>query len=95
MQPSMCFFSKFGDKSKFIYNLQTRLEIAAARSSHISDQRKLLEHLVAITTQLQQKRFSLDDSYIAQKIHSKFRQDLQRRVLKKRFEANSSDDNWK
>ncbi|VDK40164.1 unnamed protein product [Cylicostephanus goldi] len=85
--------TKFGDKSKIIYDLQMRLDKANARSPLIPDQRKLLEYLFAITTQLEKKGVSLDGSFIVQKVLSKFSQGLQRKVLKVQIEAHH--DEWK
>uniref|UniRef100_A0A7I4YWU5 SKA2 domain-containing protein n=1 Tax=Haemonchus contortus TaxID=6289 RepID=A0A7I4YWU5_HAECO len=86
--------TKFGDKSKLIYNLQVRLERASATSTHISEQRRLLEYLLALTTQLEQKGVSLNGSFTIQKILAKFKQSLQRKILQQRFETDHREDDW-
>ncbi|KAK5967135.1 hypothetical protein GCK32_021621 [Trichostrongylus colubriformis] len=86
--------TKFGNKSKIIYDLQVRLERAKASGTHICEQRKLLEYLIALSTQLEQKGVSLNGSFISQKILAKFRQDLQRKVLQQRVEADHKEDDW-
>ncbi|VDO34279.1 unnamed protein product [Haemonchus placei] len=86
--------TKFGDKSKLIYDLQVRLERTSATSTHISEQRRLLEYLLALTTQLEQKGVSLNGSFTVQEILAKFKQSLQKKILQQRFETDHREDDW-
>ncbi|KAK5964248.1 Zinc knuckle [Trichostrongylus colubriformis] len=86
--------SKFGDKDKLIRSLQTRKETASARNSQLTEQRRLLDYLFALVTQLEQNGIVLNGSFVAQKILAKFQPDLQRRLLKQRVVQGNSEELW-
>ncbi|KAK6765113.1 hypothetical protein RB195_025159 [Necator americanus] len=73
--------SKYGNESALIGNLRSLSETAKAESGSIKAQRRLLETIVPIVTQLQELRVNLDGSYLSQKILAKFSTALQRQAL--------------
>uniref|UniRef100_A0A7I5EAG2 CCHC-type domain-containing protein n=1 Tax=Haemonchus contortus TaxID=6289 RepID=A0A7I5EAG2_HAECO len=85
---------KYGDETKFIACLQARLERARAENPTLPSQRRLLENIIPIVTQLTEKGVPLDGSFLVQKILSKFSVDLQRKVLKRRLEPSSDESAW-
>ncbi|VDL63615.1 unnamed protein product [Nippostrongylus brasiliensis] len=86
--------AKFGDKGKLVRMLQYKLDAAKARGNQISHQRQLVDYLIAIVVQLQQNGVNLKGSYVTQKVLAKFRPDLQRRVLKQRFQSEQRGEDW-
>uniref|UniRef100_A0A7I4Z1T3 Integrase catalytic domain-containing protein n=1 Tax=Haemonchus contortus TaxID=6289 RepID=A0A7I4Z1T3_HAECO len=63
---------KCGDEAKFIACLQARLESARAENPTLPSQRRLLENIIPIVTQLTEKGVPLDGSFLVQKILTKF-----------------------
>lgn len=86
--------TNYGDDTKFIACLQVRLENAKAENTTIQAQRKLLEFIIPIITQLEEKGVQVNGSFLAQKILSKFSIELQRRVLESRLALPSQEDAW-
>ncbi|KAK6015422.1 hypothetical protein OSTOST_19153, partial [Ostertagia ostertagi] len=86
--------AKYGDDTKFIACLQSRLENAEAEKLTIPAQRRLLEFLIPIVTQLMEKGVPLDGSFLVQKILSKFSVDLQRKVLRLRKNPCLGESAW-
>ncbi|WKY07583.1 hypothetical protein Q1695_007220 [Nippostrongylus brasiliensis] len=87
--------SKYGDESALIGHLQSRLETTKAESNSIGAQRRLLETIIPIVTQLQDLGVNLDGSYQAQKVLSKFSTALQRRTLESCIAQNMQESDWK
>ncbi|KAK6033314.1 hypothetical protein OSTOST_00487, partial [Ostertagia ostertagi] len=86
--------AKYGDDTKFIACLQSRLENAEAEKLTIPAQRRLLEFLIPIVTQPMEKGVPLDGSFLVQKILSKFSVDLQRKVLRLRMNPCLGESAW-
>ncbi|KAK6744583.1 hypothetical protein RB195_011356 [Necator americanus] len=86
--------SKYGNETALIGNLQTRLETAKAESKNIKAQRRLLETIIPIITQLQELRVNLDGSYLSQKILAKFSTTLQRQALQEYVAQNTQESDW-
>ncbi|KAK6762405.1 hypothetical protein RB195_023211 [Necator americanus] len=87
--------SKYGNESALIGNLQLRLETAKAESGRIKAQRRLLETITPIVTQLQEQRVNLDGSYFSQKTLAKFSTTLQRQALQEYVSQNTQESDWK
>lgn len=87
--------TKYGNESALIGHLQSRLEMAKAESKSIHAQRRLLENILPIVTQLEEHRVSLDGSYLTQKILSKFSTALQRKTLESCIPQNKQESDWK
>ncbi|KIH68358.1 hypothetical protein ANCDUO_01306 [Ancylostoma duodenale] len=86
---------KYGDHSKSIATLQTRLEKARADNHTIPAKRILLEYVIPIVTQLEKLGMSLDGSYLAQKILAKFTPSIQQIVFERRIISNTQEGNWR
>uniref|UniRef100_A0A7I4YE42 Uncharacterized protein n=1 Tax=Haemonchus contortus TaxID=6289 RepID=A0A7I4YE42_HAECO len=86
--------TKYGDESRLISNLQVRLESAKAPKATLTGQRQLLENIIPIVTQLEEKGVSLNGSFLAQKILSKFTINIQRRVLERRMALPTQENIW-
>ncbi|KAK6728319.1 hypothetical protein RB195_005763 [Necator americanus] len=86
--------SKYDNETALIGNLPTRLETAKAESKNIKAQRRLLETIIPIITQLQELRVNLDGSYLSQKILAKFSTTLQRQALQEYVAQNTQESDW-
>ncbi|KIH47160.1 zinc knuckle [Ancylostoma duodenale] len=86
---------KYGDNTKLIASLQTRLENARAERSTIQGQSRLLEYIIPIITQLEKLSINLDGSYLAQKTLANFTPSIQRQVLACRLPKSTSDSDWR
>ncbi|EYC39641.1 hypothetical protein Y032_0647g1094 [Ancylostoma ceylanicum] len=71
---------KYGNDAQLISALQSRLENTRAENSTTQAQRKLLETLIPIVTQLGKLKIDLDGSYNAQKVLAKFALRIQRKL---------------
>nr|CDJ86682.1 Protein of unknown function DUF1759 and Zinc finger and Protein of unknown function DUF1758 domain containing protein [Haemonchus contortus] len=87
--------AKYGDESRLICCLQSRLEDAKAHSTSLAGQRHLLEQLMPIVTQLEAKGVSLNGSFLAQKILAKFTNTIQRKALEFRMTSPMREEMWK
>ncbi|RCN26414.1 hypothetical protein ANCCAN_27860 [Ancylostoma caninum] len=86
--------TKYGDESRLIDSLQSRLENARAGNVTLEGQRRLLEHILPIVTQLEEKGVPLDSSFLTQKVLSKFKVSLQRKVLENCLSSPSQQQSW-
>ncbi|KHJ89034.1 integrase core domain protein [Oesophagostomum dentatum] len=87
--------TKYGDDSELIGYLQSRLENARAEGQSVPSQRKLLEHIIPIVIQLEEKGVYLNGSYTAQKLLSKFNTRIQRKVLENYIHPKMQETDWK
>ncbi|EPB67377.1 hypothetical protein ANCCEY_13526 [Ancylostoma ceylanicum] len=86
--------AKYADESRLIDCLQSRLEKARAQQLTLEGQRSLLEYILPTVTQLKERGVSLDGSFMVQKVLSKFRPDLQRKVLQRRLSNPLTENEW-
>ncbi|KAK5975447.1 hypothetical protein GCK32_013040 [Trichostrongylus colubriformis] len=86
---------KYGDESRLICCLQSRLEDAKASDTSLLGQRRLLEQLLQIVTQLEEKGVTLVGSFLTQKILAKFTSSIQRKVLEQRMTLPMQENNWR
>ncbi|KAK6030665.1 zinc knuckle [Ostertagia ostertagi] len=75
--------------------LHKRLENANTDKSSIQAQRKLLEFIIPVVTQLQKLGANLDGSYNTQKVLSKFAYRIQRKVLEVLMTHDMPEEAWK
>ncbi|KAK6046180.1 hypothetical protein COOONC_16315, partial [Cooperia oncophora] len=73
---------KYGDQCTLINNLQSRLESLKAENATISAQRRLLEQILPVITQLEDLGVFLNGSFLTRKLLAKFSPEIQRRILK-------------
>ncbi|EYB91440.1 hypothetical protein Y032_0206g1994 [Ancylostoma ceylanicum] len=85
---------KYGDESKLIADLQSRLEMTKADNKSIYAQRRLLEQILPIVTQLEELGITLNGSYPTKKLLSKFSYTLQRQVLERCLLQNKKETDW-
>ncbi|KAK6733724.1 hypothetical protein RB195_017468 [Necator americanus] len=86
---------KYGKDAQLISALQSRLESARAENSTTQAQRKLLETIIPIVTQLKKLNIDLNGSYNAQKVLAKFALRIQRRVLGSQITPDMVESQWK
>ncbi|KAK5977112.1 hypothetical protein GCK32_012485, partial [Trichostrongylus colubriformis] len=86
--------TKYGNNAKFTACLQSRLEKVKAESTLIQEQRRLLESIIPIVTQLEKEGVHLNGSFMIQKVLSKFSTNLQRKVWAARMDSGSEEINW-
>ncbi|EPB65880.1 zinc knuckle, partial [Ancylostoma ceylanicum] len=85
---------KYGDESKLIADLQSLLEMTKADNKSIYAQRRLLEQILPIVTQLEELGITLNGSYPTKKLLSKFSYTLQRQVLERCLLQNKKETDW-
>uniref|UniRef100_A0A7I4Z4E8 DUF1758 domain-containing protein n=1 Tax=Haemonchus contortus TaxID=6289 RepID=A0A7I4Z4E8_HAECO len=86
---------KYGNTSRLITALQSRLDHAKAEQSTVQAQRALLETITPIVIQLQKLGAVLYGSYNAQKILAKFAVRIQRKVLEHIVTPEMEENSWK
>ncbi|KAK6744964.1 hypothetical protein RB195_011585 [Necator americanus] len=86
---------KYGNDAQLISALRSRLESARAENSTTQAQRKLLETIIPIVTQLRKLKIDLNGSYNAQKVLAKFALRIQRRVLESQITPDMVESQWK
>ncbi|KAK6018442.1 zinc knuckle, partial [Ostertagia ostertagi] len=74
---------------------ESRLESAKAHNTSLAGQRHLLEQLLPLVTQLEEKGVTLNGSFLVQKILAKFTTSIQRKVLEHRMTSPMREDMWK
>ncbi|EPB76612.1 hypothetical protein ANCCEY_04321 [Ancylostoma ceylanicum] len=75
---------KDGNVQTIVTSLHKQLEQWSARSSALKDQRKLLDQLCIITTQLEKKGEPLDSPWLLSKILYRFTETIQRGILREK-----------
>ncbi|KAL6723659.1 hypothetical protein Aduo_018638 [Ancylostoma duodenale] len=86
---------KYGNDAQLISALQSRLESARAENSTTQAQRKLLETIFPIVTQLGKLNIDLNGSYNAQKVLAKFALRIHRKVLERQITPDMVESQWK
>ncbi|EYB82580.1 hypothetical protein Y032_0356g3353 [Ancylostoma ceylanicum] len=76
--------NKYGNTEELVFRLIDKLDSCSLRSPAIRDQRKLLEQIQVVVTQLEQKGENVNSQWLIRRILSKFPHGIQRRVLVKK-----------
>nr|CDJ85057.1 Protein of unknown function DUF1759 domain containing protein [Haemonchus contortus] len=76
--------TRYGSGEELIQKLVDRLEEFQLRSQSLKDQRSLMEQMQVIIEQLRKRGEQVDSQWMTKKVLSKFPEELQQKVLKKR-----------
>ncbi|VDL67861.1 unnamed protein product, partial [Nippostrongylus brasiliensis] len=83
--------NRFGSQDAIVGRLLSSMQTLNSRTTRLSDQRRILDKIASIVSQLRQKGEAVDTEQMKRTILGKFSEKIQRSVLKRR---KSSSESW-